>query len=66
MEINGTNSGTALYAMKKSLEMPEPLLDVVQSSSGNNGQNLVMKSGEGESVDLSAFTGKGKLINVVA
>lgn len=65
MEINGTNSGAAVYAMKKSLELPQSLLGVVQSS-GNADQNPALKSGDGVSVELSAVTGKGKIIDVVA
>ncbi|MFC1513117.1 hypothetical protein ACFL5J_01575 [Thermodesulfobacteriota bacterium] len=65
MEINGTSSGAATYAMKKALEMPDTVMNVVQDSAAGEGQTLAMKGTEAQPLERSAVTGKGKLVDVV-
>lgn len=67
MEISGTNSGAAAYVMKKAMEMPNILLDLLQQSAGFEGQSHATQSPvSSQPVALAAITGKGKLIDVVA
>jgi len=67
MEINGTNnSGAATFAMKKALETPSAVMNVVQNAGASHGETQAMKSKEPQPVDLSAVTGKGKLLDVTA
>jgi len=66
MEINGTNSGVATYAMKKALEVPEAVMNVVQDAGAREGQTLAMQSPETRQPDRAAATGKGTIIDVVA
>lgn len=66
MEINGTNVGAATFAMKKAMEMPNILMNLVQASPSNGKSNDTMQSSPSLPLDLSGSTGKGKLINLVA
>ena len=66
MEINGTNNGAATFAMKKALEMPNILLDLIQSSASNGNQTANLKSPMPQPVNISAVTGKGRIIDLVA
>jgi len=66
MEINGTNnSGAATYALKKAVESSGAVLDVVKNSAGNAEQTTAMQTPEAKPVDLSAVTGKGKIVDIM-
>ncbi len=65
MEIRGASSGAATYAMKKALEMPDPVMKAVQDSGGSEGQALATKGTEVQAVDRAEATGKGKILDVV-
>lgn len=67
MNINDTKIGASTYAMNKAIEMPNLMLNLVQQipnaeSQSLNTENPAVK----EAPDLSAITGKGKLINIIA
>ena len=66
MEINGTNIGAATFAMKKAMEMPNILMNLVQDSSADGKSTESMQSSASRPLDIPASTGKGKLINLVA
>ena len=66
MEINGTNIGAATFAMKKAMEMPNILMNLVQDSSPDGKSTETMQSSSSRPLDIPASTGKGKLINLVA
>ena len=66
MEISGTNIGASTYAMKKAMEMPNILMNLVQSSAVSGNQTLGTKSHVSQPIDVSAVTGKGKIIDLVA
>lgn len=66
MEINGTNAGAVTYAMKKAMEMPNILMDLVQASTSGGKNNDTMQRSPSLPLDISGSTGKGKLINLVA
>lgn len=66
MEISGTNIGAATYALKKAMEMPKVLLNLIQNSANNEKQTLVMNSPVPQSFDISSVIGKGKNIDLVA
>ncbi len=66
MDINGTNTGASAYAMKKSIEVPNLMLNLVEQVANTESQELntdnpVVK----QPPDLSAITGKGKIIDIV-
>lgn len=66
MEINGTNLGASTYAMKKALEMPNILMSLVQNSTVDGKQTLGTEAPDLTIPDLSAVTGKGRIIDLVA
>ena len=66
MEISGTNIGASTYAMKKAMEMPNILMNLVQSSAVSGNQTLGTKSSVSQPIDVSTVTGKGKIIDLVA
>lgn len=66
MEISGTNIGASTYAMKKAMEMPNILMNLIQSSAVNGNQTLGTKSPVSLPIDVAAVTGKGKIIDLVA
>jgi len=66
MEINGISAGAATYAMKKAMEIPNILMNLVQASSMEGSGPNTMQSAPSLQPDISASTGKGKLINLVA
>ena len=66
MEINGTSSGAALYALKKALDMPKAALDLVNAATGSAGQGLTTTAPEAQAVDRAAATGKGQIVDLVA
>lgn len=66
MEINsGINIGASIYAMRKALEMPNVMMSLVQNSTVDN-QTLGTKSPISQPIDVSAVTGKGEIIDLVA
>ena len=65
MEISGTNIGASTYAMKKAMEMPNILMNLIQNSAIEK-QTLGTKSPISQPIDVSAVTGKGKIIDLVA
>lgn len=66
MEINGTSSsGAATYALKKAQESAGAVLDVVKNAANNIEQTTTMQPPEAKPVDLSAVTGKGKIVDIM-
>jgi hypothetical protein len=67
MNINESNTGASTYAMKKAMEMPNLMLNLVQQISNSQSQSL---NTEGPAVeqtpDFSAITGKGKMVDIIA
>lgn len=67
MEISGSNLTASTFALKQAIEMENILLGLIQNSVGAAGQALATQTpAPSAPVDLSAMTGKGKLINTVA
>ena len=66
MEISGTNIGASTFAMKKAMEMPNILMALVQKSAVNDTQALGTNSSLPQPSNLSAVTGKGRIIDLVA
>jgi len=66
VEISGTNIGASTYAMKKAMEMPNILMSLIQNSAVSDNQSLGTKAPVPQSVDVSAVTGKGRIIDLVA
>ncbi|MBU0993922.1 MAG: hypothetical protein KJ737_15615 [Proteobacteria bacterium] len=66
MEVSGTNIGASTYALKKAMEMPGILMNLVQNSAENKGQSLEMNRPVPNPPDISSVTGKGKIIDIVA
>jgi len=67
MEISGTNLGASTYAMKKAIERPNILLNLIQQSAAPAGQSLDAKNlVPSNPPDLAAITGKGKIIDLVS
>ena len=67
MEIGGSNIGASAYAMKKAMEMPKLLLNLVQQTADSGNQLHSTKTPKtGSAVDLDSVTGKGKIIDIVA
>ena len=68
MEMSGISAGAATYAMKKAMEMPNILINLIQKSAPAANQPLAT----GRPVtspnepDLAAVTGKGKILDLVA
>lgn len=66
MEISGTTIGASIFAMKKAMEMPNILLNLIEQTADSGGQALAMKSPISSTpVDLAAITGKGKILDIV-
>lgn len=67
MDINGTDIGASTYAMKKTVEMPRLMLNLVQQIPNTETQALNSKSPVVQQApDLESITGKGKIIDIVA
>lgn len=67
MEIGGTNTGASTYAMKKAMEMPNLLINLVQQTAESGNQVLGREATKtDQTAGLDAITGKGKLIDTVA
>jgi|GEM_PF-1210743 len=67
MEIGGSNTGASTYAMKKAMEMPNLLLNLVQQTA-DSGKHLhsTKTPKTAHTIDLDTVTGKGKIIDIVA
>ncbi|WDP91292.1 MAG: hypothetical protein HUN04_16945 [Desulfobacter sp.] len=67
MDINGTNTGASTYAMKKAIEMPRDILNLVQQIPNTESQSLnserpVVK----QASDPARIAGKGNIIDIIA
>jgi hypothetical protein len=66
MDINGTNIGASTYAMKKALENPNLMLNLVQKIANSENPSLNTKNSVVKQIpDLAATTGKGKIIDII-
>lgn len=67
MDINATNTGASTYAMKKAMEMPKLMLDLVQQTSNVGKQSLNTESLSAQQApDIGSISVKGKIIDIVA
>lgn len=67
MEINTNNIGASTYAMKKAMEMPNLMLNLIQQTADSGKQPLGTNSTTTPQIlDLATITGKGKIIDLVA
>ena len=66
MEINRPNITASTYAMKKALDMPNILMDLVRNSVSSGQEPLGTNNPSPQPVDISAITGKGRIIDLVA
>jgi len=67
MEIGGTHMGASTYAMKKAMEMPNRVLNLVQQTADSAKQSLGTKPPAlTQTQDLATMTGKGQIIDIVA
>ena len=67
MEIGGSNTGASTYAMKKAIEMPNLLRNLVQQTADSGNQlHSTMTPKTDLAVGLDTVTGKGKIIDIVA
>jgi hypothetical protein len=65
MKISGTSIDASTYAMKKAMEMPNILLDLLQQSADLGGQYLGTNAPV-SSNPVALPAGAGKLIDIVA
>ena len=67
MEINGTNSGASTYAMKKAMEMPNLMLNLIQQTASSGREPLETDISTGsQKLGTTAASGKGGIIDIVA
>lgn len=67
MNINETNMRTSAYAMKKAIEMPNLMLNLVQQISNAENQSFNTEAvAVKQTPDLSSITGKGKIVDIMA
>jgi hypothetical protein len=67
MEINTNNIGASTYAMKKAMEMPNLMRNLIQQTADSGKQPLGTNSPTApQTLDLATITGKGKIIDLVA
>lgn len=67
MDINGTHMGASIYSMKKAMEMPKNMLNLVQQIPDTRSQPLNTESPVAkQSPDLATITGKGNIIDIIA
>jgi len=67
VNINRTNIGASTYAMKKAIEMPNLMLNLVQQPDNTKSRSLNTESPAVKQIsNLSTITGKGKIIDIVA
>ena len=66
MEINSINSSASTYAMKKAIEMPNLMLNLIQKSGNNDSQSLNTSTPVVQQAPDLSVTGKGKIIDIVA
>lgn len=67
MEINATNAGASTYAMKKAMDMPNLMLQLVQQTA-NSGQDGLKtnSSAQLQRPNTGAVNGKGGIIDIIA
>ena len=67
MEIGGSNTGASTYAMKKAMEMPNLLLNLVQQTADSGNQLHSTKTSKAAQIDnFGTVTGNGEIIDIVA
>jgi len=67
MDINATDTGASTYAMKKAIEMPKLVLDLIQQIPNPESQALNTESRAAQQKsNFAAITGKGKIVDIVA
>ena len=67
MDISKTNAGASTYAMKKAMEMPNLMLQLVQQTAGSGQAPLKTdSSAELQKPNTGAVNGKGGIIDIVA
>ncbi len=66
MEISSTSNGASAYALKKAIEMPAVILNLIKNTDGSAEQSLGSKPNvTRELSDQEALTGKGNLIDLL-
>lgn len=66
MEISGTSAGAATYALKKALEIPDSVLDLLPQQPVSAGLLSIPADIPVQAPDDSDITGKGGIINIIA
>ncbi|NDY72216.1 hypothetical protein DO021_09785 [Desulfobacter hydrogenophilus] len=67
MNINGTNIGASTDAMKKAIEMPNLMLNLLGQTSKTASRTLNTQiPAVQQTPDLATITGKGKMIDIIA
>ncbi|WP_020588108.1 hypothetical protein [Desulfobacter curvatus] len=68
MNINGaTNTGASTDAMKKAMEMPNLMLNLLQQTPNTASRPLNTQTPEVQQApDIATITGKGKMIDIIA
>lgn len=68
MEVSGTNIGASTFAMKKAMEMPNLMIDLIKNSATSDKQSLAAEQlvSPTQAPGLSSVTGKGRIIDLVA
>lgn len=65
MKIAETGIGAATYSLKKALEMPNTLVQLLQNSSGEQQQALESKSIIQQPIKDSSVAEKGNIIDII-
>jgi len=67
MNINGTNITASTNAMKKAIEMPKLMLNLLEQTSNTASRSLNTQTPAiQQAPDLGTITGKGKIIDIIA
>lgn len=66
MDIGGTNIHASTYAMKKAIDMPKLMLNLVQQIPSTDGSLNTESPDVKQTHDIAATTGKGRAIDIVA
>jgi hypothetical protein len=66
MEINTNNMGASTYSMKKAMEMPALMLNLLEQAADSGTQALGTKSpAQAQTGEIAEITNKGSIIDLI-
>ena len=65
MEISNRSTGASVYAMKKALDIPKTLLDMIQDTRAMP-QPPAISTNSMQAQDTTTVTGKGAVVDIIA